>query len=132
MKKITVILALVLVLIFSFGCVTAFACETISLSKYATDEPYTTHLLEDLFESLFGEYGKELLVITVISSFCIMLFLPALALMIVFIVLNNKTKKKIKQYEYLQAYNPVTPTDFSGNVSQTILNGQEVSKDEKI
>ncbi len=129
MKKATVILSMVLVLILSFGTVTAFASgaefEEIPYT-YDTQDIYADEDIEAMLEGTFGEYASGLVGIIVVSSICMLLFVPALAVMIVFIVLNNKTKKKLREYQKMQMYAPV---NVSGIFSQTstIQNTQPVN-----
>lgn len=122
MKKATVILSMVLILILSFGTVTAFASgvefEEIPYT-YDTQDIYGDEDIEAMLEGTFGEYASGLVGIIVVSSICMLLFVPALAVMIVFIVLNNKTKKKLREYQKMQMYAPVAPVNVCGIFSQT-------------
>ncbi len=129
MKKATVILSMVLVLILSFGTVTAFASgaefDEIPYT-YETEDIYADEDIEAMLESTFGEYAGDLVGLVIVASICMLLFVPVLAIMIVFIVLNNKTKKKLREYQKLQVY---TPVNVSGIFSQTgtIQNPQPVN-----
>ena len=55
-------------------------------------------LMEE-FEAMFGENSGKILGVTMAGAFTMSLFLPALVVVIIFGVLNSKTKKKIKEYE---------------------------------
>lgn len=119
MKKVSLILSLVLTLLLAFGTVTAFAngaeIEEIPYN-FETEDIYADEDINEMLESVFGEFGEEIIGLAVISSMCLLLFVPVLVVMIVFIVLNSKTKKKIREYQNLQLYAPV---NVSGIFSQS-------------
>lgn len=79
------------------------------------DSPYTA---EDILEN------EWLLVVFVLAVLCEVLFVPALIVMIVFIVLNNKAKKQIKKYESIM-FRGTNTQAFGGNYQ----NGYDPSKD---
>lgn len=108
MKRKIAIFSLVLAVLMCFMTVSAFAEESIGTPiPYAETEEIipeypdiqTGEDLEAFYEELFGENGAELLGVAVIATLFATLFFPALVLVIVFGVLNSKTKKKIKEYE---------------------------------
>lgn len=53
----------------------------------------------DLFEEAFGEQGGKMMGMVIMLFISMFLFLPSLVVMIIFIVLNSNTKKKIREYE---------------------------------
>lgn len=57
---------------------------------------------EDMLYMIYSlgiENFEKIIVVSIIVVICSLLFTPALVLLIVFAVLNSKTKKKIKEYE---------------------------------
>ena len=105
MKKVKYILAFPLVLIFSFS-VMAFATGDVEIQNGENAEngvfnyEYNDGIYsEESLEDIFGEDAIPFFVLSFIAGISSLLFLPALILMIVFIVINNKTVNKIKAYE---------------------------------
>ncbi len=130
MKKKIGILALVLALLMCFFTISAFAGEDNRNSKMPFvdsdqitpeyPEIQTEDALMEEFERMFGEGGGKVLIVTMIGAFFMSLFFPALVIVIVFGVINSKTKKKIKQYE--KFFGPVpqnAPTYYNPNVNNT-------------
>lgn len=108
MKK-TVILSLVLALVVCFCTVTAFASadgnSALPYTQWEEAVPsnpeleYSDEDLNAVIEEMFGENSGILMAATICITISFLLFVPALVLMIVFIVLNSKTKKKLREYE---------------------------------
>ncbi len=109
MKRKIGIFALVFVIALSFFTVSAFAEGDNANSKIPfeeSDEIFPEHpeiqteeeLMEE-FEEMFGEGGEKILIVTIIGILVSLLFIPCLITVIVFAVLNSKTKKKIREYE---------------------------------
>ena len=109
MKKKIGILALVLAIVMCFLTVGAFAAgeesgnsqmpfvESEQISPEHPDIQTEADLIEE-FEEMFGEGSGKILNIAMVGVFIMPLFIPALIVVIVFGVLNSKTKKKIKEY----------------------------------
>lgn len=106
MKKAKIILALVLVMIFTFS-VTAFATgdtevyggEAVQEGDVFNYEYDDGVYEEESFEDVFGEDSGSILALSFVMVISMMLFFPALVVMIIFIVMNNKTANKIRAYE---------------------------------
>ena len=109
MKKKIGILALVLAIAMCFFTISAFAGEdsgnsqmpfvdSEQISPEHPDVQTEADLMED-FEEIFGEGGAKIFGVAMVGALFISIFLPALVVVIVFGVLNGKTKKKIKEYE---------------------------------
>ena len=121
MKKKIGILAIILAIVMCFFTISAFAGENSGNSQMPfvdSDQITPEHpdiqteadLMED-FEEIFGEGGAKIFGVSMVGALFMSLFLPALVVVIVFGVLNGKTKKKIKEYER-----------FFGPVSQKMPN----------
>ena len=109
MKKKIGILALILAIAMCFFTISAFAGEdsgnsqmpfvdSEQISPEHPDVQTEADLMED-FEEIFGEGGAKIFGVSMVGALFMSLFLPALVVVIVFGVLNGKTKKKIKEYE---------------------------------
>ena len=109
MKKKIGILALILAFTMCFFTIVAFAGEDNASSQmpFVDSEQISPQypnaqtegdLMEE-FEKMFGEGSGKILSIAMVGVFFMPLFIPALTVVIVFSVLNGKTKKKIKEYE---------------------------------
>ena len=110
MKKKIGILALILVIAMSVFTISAFAegkdnassqmpfVESEQISPEFPDVQTEADLMEE-FEEMFGEGGAKIFTVAMVGAVFMSLFLPALAVIIIFGVLNGKTKKKIKEYE---------------------------------
>ena len=105
MKKVKLVLALVLILVFTFS-VTAFATGDVeiqndeSVESGVFDYEYDDGVYsEESFEEMFGEDSDAIFGLSLAIVLSAMFFLPAVIMMIVFIVMNNKTVNKIKAYE---------------------------------
>lgn len=109
MKKKIGILALVLAISMCFFTIGAFAegdnsssqmpfVEADDISPEYPDIQTEADLIED-FEEMFGEGSGKLITITLVGFVFMALFIPCLITVIVFGVINGKTKKKIKEYE---------------------------------
>ena len=127
MKKKIGILALVLAILMSFFTISVFATENdigkspmpfVDTDEIAPEHPDVqteADLMED-FEEIFGEAGGKLFAVAMVGALFMSLFLPALVIVIVFGVLNSKTKKKIKEYQ--RYFGPVTqnvPNMYNSN-----------------
>ncbi len=110
MKKKIGILALVLAIVMCFFTISAFAAGDengnfqmpFSDSEQVTPEHPDIQTEVDLFEEfeeVFGDLGGEMVFLMLSITLSIFLFFPALVLMIVFIIFNNNTKKKVREYE---------------------------------
>lgn len=121
MKKKIGIFALILAIAMCFFTISAFAGEdsgnsqmpfvdSEQISPEHPDVQTQADLMED-FEEIFGEGGAKIFGVSMVGALFMSLFLPALVVVIVFGVLNGKTKKKIKEYER-----------FFGPVSQKMPN----------
>ena len=77
-------------------------------------------LMEE-FEEMFGEGGAKIFAVAMVGAVFMALFLPALASVIVFGVLNGKTKKKIKEYE--RFFGPI-PQNISNTYNPNSYNYQ--------
>lgn len=116
MKKKALIFALVLSLLFSVFSVSSFAAGNIGeVIPFEGDEeiaPVNPELeyggefdeVFELYEELFGEAGKIMLILVFVAFFFSSLFVPALVVMIVFIVLNRRARKGIDEYERIFVY----------------------------
>ena len=116
MNKKAVIFVLVLSLLFSVFSVSSFAAEKVgSVIPFEGDEeiaPVNPELeyggefdeVFELYEELFGEAGKAMLILVLAAFFFSSLFVPALVVMIVFIVLNRRARKEIDEYERIFVY----------------------------
>ena len=128
MKKKIGILALVLAILMCFFTVSAFAAgdeNGNSQMPFAdSDQIFPEHpeiqtedeLMEE-FEKMFGGSGKKLIFLAIASAISFALFLPSLIVVIVFGILNSKTKKKVKEYE--RYFGPVpqnTPGYYNPNI----------------
>ncbi len=129
MKKFASIISLVIVIVLSLGAVVAFAgsADTAEdlipgygdIYDFSSGEGTTEEMLDSILEELIGEGADELLPLVIVSSFCMFAFVPVLMVMIIFIVLNSKTKKKIREYENI--YGPVP--DNSQMIPKQYQNG---------
>ncbi len=109
MKRKFSILVIVLTALMCFLAIGVFAADNNSSSQMPfveTDEIMPEYpdvqteadLMEE-FEEMFGEGGGKILSVALVGSVFMFFFIPALVTVIVFGVLNSKTKKKIKEYE---------------------------------
>ena len=129
MKRKLSIFALVLAVLTCFLTVNAFAAEDgvssqmpyVETEEILPEYPVVTpegDLMEE-FEEMFGENGGKILGVAMVGAFTMSLFLPALVIVIIFGVLNSKTKKKIKEFE--RFFGPVpqnAPNTYSNNYQQ--------------
>ncbi len=109
MKRKVIILGLVFSLIFSLFAVTAFGAEEAGeVLPFAENEEivpvnpeleYGDEDLSAIYEELFGESGGIMLISVFIAVICVLLFTPLLIIMIIFLVLNSKTKRNVKDYQ---------------------------------
>ena len=126
MKKRLLITTLILAILACFLTVGVFATEDNISSEMpfvVEDEDimpeYPVVESEDdalaYFEEIFGENGEKFFNLVMVGATVMSLFFPLLIVVIVFGVLNRKTKKKIKEYEKFfgpvpqnapNAYNP--------------------------
>ncbi len=109
MKRKILISAIILAVLACFLTVGVFAAEdgvssqmpfvdSEEISPEFPDVQTEGDLMEE-FEAMFGENSGKILGVTMAGAFTMSLFLPALVVVIIFGVLNSKTKKKIKEYE---------------------------------
>lgn len=109
MKRKILISAIILAVLACFLTVGVFAAEdgvssqmpfvdAEEISPEFPDVQTEGDLMEE-FEAMFGENSGKILGVTMAGAFTMSLFLPALVVVIIFGVLNSKTKKKIKEYE---------------------------------
>ena len=108
MKKKIGILTLVIAIAMCFFTISAFAIseenrnsqmpfvDSDQISPEYPDVQTEADLMED-FEEIFGDFSGPMLFFAISMFASTFLFLPALITMIVFIVLNNSTKKKIRE-----------------------------------
>lgn len=107
MKRKISIFALVLAALMCFLSVSAFAAGDDtgnSQMPFVDADEITPEFPDvqteaDLFEEAFGEQGGKMMGMVAILFISMFLFLPSLVVMIIFIVLNSNTKKKIREYE---------------------------------
>ncbi len=128
MKKKIGILALVLAIAMCLFTVSAFAGEdnassqmpfvdSEKISPEYPDVQTEADLIEE-FEKMFGEGSGKILGVSMVGVFFMSLFIPALITVIVFGVLNGKTRKKIKEYERFFGPMPqFTPAQYSPNMN---------------
>lgn len=129
MKKKIGILAFVLAIVMCFLTVGAFGAgeengnsqmpfvESEQISPEHPDIQTEADLIEE-FEEMFGEGSGKILNVAMIGVFFMSLFIPALITVIVFGVLNGKTRKKIKEYERFFGPMPqFTPAQYSPNMN---------------
>ncbi len=138
MKRKISIFALVLAVLMCFLTIGAFAAEENGSSQMPfveSDEISPEHpdiqteadMMEE-FEEIFGEGGGKIFMVAMVGTMFMSLFLPALVLVIVFGVLNSKTKKKIKEFE--RFFGPVpqnVPTNYIPNTNNVAYQGQPVN-----
>lgn len=139
MKRKISICALVLAVLMCFLTVSAFAAtednassqmpfvETDEISPEYPDIQTEEDAME-VFEDMFGEGGGVIFVVAMIGVLSMSLFLPALVLVIVFGVLNSKTKKKVKKFE--RFFVPVpqnAPRNYIPNTNNVAYQGQPVN-----
>ena len=121
MKKSFAVISVVLVMLLSLGTLTAFASSFEEEFASAFEESFESsfeesfesglqgesseEIITSALEEALGEGAKELLPVVIVSTICLLSFFPALIVMIIFIVLNSKTKKQISEYERI--YGPV-------------------------
>lgn len=105
MKKFTAIVSLAVALLLCLGTVGVFAASEASAvadgDTLYSDYYFADESVEEIFEEMLGEGAVKLLPVVMVAAVCMLLFIPALIVMIVFIVLNSKTKKKLREYERL-------------------------------
>lgn len=109
MKRKILISAIILAVLSCFLTVGAFAAEDgvssqmpfVDAGEISPEYPtvQTEGDLMEEFEAMFGENGGKILGVAMVGAFTMSLFLPALVVVIIFGVLNSKTKKKIKEFE---------------------------------
>ena len=124
MKRKILITAIILAVLTCFLTVGAFAAEDnaashmpfVDTEEISPESPsiQTEGDLMEEFNEMFGENGGKILSVATAGAFSMFLFLPSLVLVIIFGVLNSKTKKKIKEYE--RFFGPVpqnTPVTYN-------------------
>lgn len=129
MKKKAVIFVLFLTVLMCFFSVGAFAAgeesgnsqmpfvDSEEISPEFPDVQTEADLIEE-FEEMFGEGSGKILNVAMLGVFFMSLFIPALITVIVFGVLNGKTRKKIKEYERFFGPMPqFTPAQYSPNMN---------------
>lgn len=128
MKKKIGILALVLAIVMCFFTISAFArednassqmpyVESDEISPEFPDVQTEADSIEE-FEEMFGEGSGKILSVAMVGVFFMSLFIPALVTVIVFGVLNGKTKKKIKEYErFFGPISKYSPSQYSSNIN---------------
>ena len=138
MKRKIGILALILAIAMCFFTIGAFAGENSGNSQMPFVDPdeispehpeiQTEADLVEEFEEIFGDLGGGMLFFSISVILSTLLFFPALVLMIVFIILNSNTKKKIKEYE--RFFGPVpqnAPTYYNPNINNIPYGAQQVN-----
>lgn len=105
MKRLIVLFLAVTVLLFSFS-VFALASGDIEIQngEEAGNGVFSYEYDDGVFgndevEEIFGEDAPAILALGTVVGFAALSFIPAVIVMIVFIVLNNKTVKRIREYE---------------------------------
>lgn len=109
MKKKIGFLALVLAIAMCFFTISAFAADENGNSQMPfvdSDQITPEHpdiqteadLIEE-FEEILGEGGAKVFTVAMVGALFMSLFFPALIIVIVFGVLNSKTRKKVKEFE---------------------------------
>jgi len=136
-RKISV-LAFVLAVLMCFLTIGTFAAEDNASSQMPfveTDEIAPEHpdiqteadLIEE-FEEILGEGGAKVFVVAMVGAVFMSLFFPALILVIIFGVLNSKTKKKVKEFE--RFFGPVpqnAPRYYNQNINNMNYQTQPVN-----
>ena len=121
MKKRTIFISVLMCLLLIFSSFSVFA-EDVAIIGGADGE---TEILvddgaiideatEEELEEVFGENFMGAMIFFMASYLFSMLSLPALIIMIVFIVKNNRAKKDVKEFEL--RFGPVSPV-YNGNVN---------------
>ena len=116
MKKKIEILAIILAIVMCFFTISAFAGENSGNSQMPfvdSDQITPEHpdiqteadLIEE-FEEVFGESSGPMAFVFISMFLSMFLFVPSLITMIVFIILNSNTKKKVREYE--KFFGPIT------------------------
>lgn len=121
MKKRTIFISVLMCLLLLFSSFSVFA-EDIGIIGGADgeteiivgDEEIVDEVTEGELEEVFGEDFMGAVIFLTLSYMFSMLCLPALIVMIVFIVKNNKAKKDIKEFEL--RFGPILPI-YNGNVN---------------
>ena len=132
MKKKIISLLLATVLMLSFFTVSAFATAgTAEAFEEAYEEGF--EMVEEyaqsgdiygMLQAMYGENYGELVGITIACSVCMLLSFPVFVVMIVFIVLNVKTNKKLKEYKAIcQSGVPYTPFATANNAPTGVFSG---------
>ena len=119
MKKTTIFISVMMCLLLIFSSFSVFA-EDIGVIGGADgeteiivgDEEIVDEVTEEELEEVFGEDFMGAMIFFMVAYMFSMLCLPALIVMIVFIVKNNKAKKDIKEFEL--RFGPVSPI-YNGN-----------------
>ena len=129
MKKKIGVLALILAIAMCFFTISAFAAEDSGNSQMPfvdSDQITPEHpdiqteadLIEE-FEKMFGESSGPMAFVFISMFLSMFLFLPSLITMIVFIILNSNTKKKVREYE--KFFGPI-PQNASAYCNHNINN----------
>ncbi len=121
MKKRTIFISVLMCLLLIFSSFSVFA-EDIAIIGGAdgeteilvNDGEIVDEAVEEDFEETFGEDFMGAMVFFIVAYMFSMLCFPALIVMIVFIVKNNKAKKDIKEFEI--RFGPMSPI-YNGNVN---------------
>lgn len=118
MKRFVKILALLLSLTVIGGLLTvcvAAADKEVSAIPFG-DYSYTEEFGEEEFEEIFGDGSTAAFSAFVYAlGFSLLLFLPSLVVMIVFIVLNSKQKRKLEKYCMIYGDLPPDKNDYRPN-----------------
>lgn len=121
MKKRTIFISVMMCLLLIFSSFSVFAEDVAIISGadgeteiIVGDEEIVDEAIEEDLEEVFGEDFMGAMIFFIVSYMFSMLCLPALIVMIVFIVKNNKAKKEVKEFEL--RFGPISPS-YNGNVN---------------
>ena len=138
MKKKIGFLAIVLAIAMCFFTISTFAGEDSGNSQMPfvdSDQITPEHpdiqteadLFEE-FEEVFGESSGPMAFVFISMFLSMFLFLPSLITMIVFIILNSNTKKKVREYE--RFFGPIpqnTPQYYNPDINNIHYGTQPVN-----
>lgn len=121
MKKRIIFISVLMCLLLIFSSFSVFADDVAIIGGadgeteiLVDDGAIIDEATEEELEEVFGENFMGAMIFFMASYLFSMLSLPALIIMIVFIVKNNKAKKDIKEFEL--RFGPVSPV-YNGNVN---------------
>ena len=121
MKKRIIFISVLMCLLLIFSSFSVFADDVAIIGGadgeteiLVDDGAIIDEATEEELEEVFGENFMGAMIFFMASYLFSMLSLPALIIMIVFIVKNNRAKKDVKEFEL--RFGPVSPV-YNGNVN---------------